>query len=165
MASGRSGVPALSWLASGWSRIPEADRVAVVAGVSWAVSFTACVLSATPCRVAVKGLSMAPTLLPGDHLLVTPTRRLRRRDLVVVVDPTEPGRHVVKRVVALPGESVSVEGRMLTAGPRQIVVLGDNLDRSTDSRDYGPVGLDAVHGRVWYRYAPPARAAAIPRSA
>ena len=134
----------------------SASQVAVHAGLSNVLSWLACIWSVGPCRVAVKGMSMAPTLLPGDHLLVRPARLLRRRDLVVVADPHAPGRWVVKRVVALPGESVVVDGRRLEAG-EGIVLLGDNPQLSTDSRTYGAVPLSAVHGRAWYRYAPAQR--------
>ena len=135
--------------------------VALQGGFSTALAFLTCQWSAGPCRVAVKGLSMAPTLLPGDHLLVRPVRRLRRRDLVVVRDPDSSGRWVVKRVAALPGESIVVAGQTLRAGDG-IIVLGDNAEHSTDSRRYGPVSLEAVHGRVWYRYGPPERSGWVP---
>ena len=134
--------------------------VAFQGGLSSTLAMLACMWSVGPCRVAVKGLSMAPALLPGDHLLVRPARILRRRDLVVVKDPHAEGRWVVKRVAALPGQSVVVDGRTIEAGAG-IVLLGDNAERSTDSRQYGPVPLDAVHGRVWYRYAPAARSGRI----
>jgi signal peptidase I len=130
--------------------------VAFQGGLSSTLAVLACLWSVGPCRVAVKGHSMAPTLLPGDHLLVRPARALRRGDLVVVKDPDAEGRWVVKRVAALPGQRVLVDGRSLEAGDG-IVVLGDNAERSTDSRQYGAVSLGAVHGRVWYRYAPAAR--------
>lgn len=134
--------------------------VAFQGGLSSALVVLACVWSAGPCRVAIKGRSMAPTLLPGDHVLVRPVRRLRRRDLVVVRDPDLNGNWVIKRVAALPGESVTVGGRTLHAGAG-IVLLGDNAEHSTDSRHYGAVPLDAVHGRAWYRYAPADRAGRI----
>jgi signal peptidase I len=134
--------------------------VAFQGGLSNTLAMLVCMWSVGPCRVAVKGVSMAPTLLPGDHLLVRPARTLRRRDLVVVADPDAQGRWVVKRVAALPGETVVVDGRTLTAGDG-IVLLGDNTERSTDSRHYGAVPMDAVHGRVWYRYAPAQRAGRI----
>lgn len=131
--------------------------LAVQTGLSNAVVMMACVWSVGPCRVSVKGMSMAPTLLPGDHLLVRPSRRLRRGDLVVLADPETPGRWVVKRVAAPPGHAVVVDGRRLEAGDG-LIVLGDNAAASTDSRGYGAVPLEAVHGRVWYRYAPAGRA-------
>lgn len=84
---------------------------------------------------------MAPTLSPGDRLVV---RRWPCRPtvgaLVVVADPRVPARPVVKRVAAV--------------GPGGITVHGDNPAASTDSRTYGPVPATAVRGRVVYRYAP-----------
>ncbi|MBA2529305.1 MAG: hypothetical protein H0V19_04985 [Euzebyales bacterium] len=136
--------------------LAETRRTALHGSLSLLLAAAACTWSIGPCRVAVKGLSMAPTLRPGDRLLVRPVRRLRRGDLVVVCDPGEPGRWVVKRVAALPGQAVAVAGRELTAGGG-IVVLGDNLAHSTDSRDYGAVPLSGVHGKAWYRYAPAER--------
>lgn len=92
-------------------------------------------------RVEVKGLSMAPTLLPGDRLLVLKTRRVRPGDLVVVRDPREPSRQVVKRVTA--------------TTPNGIEIRGDNPAASTDSRTYGSVPRTLIVGRALSRYAPP----------
>ncbi len=113
-------------------------------------------------RVEVHGASMMPTLAPGDRLLVRRLRaarpRLRRGELVVVVDPRDHRRPVVKRVAALPGQAALVDGAVVEAGPGSLIVLGDQVEASTDSRTYGPVALAMVQGRVCYRYAPPERA-------
>ncbi|MPZ71653.1 MAG: hypothetical protein GEU74_00230 [Nitriliruptorales bacterium] len=135
----------------------QPGAAAVPGGVAGVLVMLSCMWWRGPCRVSVKGLSMAPTLLPGDHLLVRPVRRVRRGDMVVVRDPEAEQRWVVKRVAALPGESVGVDGRMLHAG-EGLIVLGDNPGLSTDSRSYGTVPAEDVHGRVWYRYAPAPRA-------
>ena len=88
---------------------------------------------------------MVPTLAAGDRLLVRRwPRRLRAGGLVVVADPREPARLVVKRLAGVGGHTVTVSG--------------DNADASTDSRHYGPVPRTAVRGVVVYRYAPPGRA-------
>lgn len=101
-------------------------------------------------RVTVTGLSMAPALLPGDRLLVLRTRRVRIGDTVVVRDPRDPFREVVKRVAAL--------------GPEGAVTLrGDHATASTDSRTYGAVPRTLVVGRVIYRYAPPERVSRLTR--
>ncbi|MDQ3709590.1 MAG: S26 family signal peptidase [Actinomycetota bacterium] len=130
-------------------------------GLSVVLAVVAFTWSSGPWRVAVEGLSMAPALLPGDRLLVRPARRPRRGDLVVIRDPSEPNRWVIKRVAASPGEQVVAAGRALSAGAG-LVVLGDNGAHSTDSRHYGAVPLRAVHGRVWYRYAPAERCGRLP---
>lgn len=107
----------------------------------------------------VQSHSMAPTL-PGGALALT--RRLWRRTPVrrgdvVVVDSRELGRHVVKRIVGLPGETVAIEaGRVSINGQplaepyasRSVftdtfhvhaghyLLLGDHRDASSDSRSW-----------------------------
>ena len=96
-------------------------------------------------------------------------------------DPSGHGDpEVVKRVVGLPGERVrlragrlEVDGQAVTEpylaalpgagdldlelGPAQYLVLGDHRAASTDGRDFGPVGADALVGRVRFAYWPPRR--------
>ncbi|MDQ3932714.1 MAG: signal peptidase I [Actinomycetota bacterium] len=139
----------------------------------------------------VTGGSMRPALVPGDRIVVLPVRchRLRRGDVIVVRDPRDTARETVKRVVGLPGEQVGMNGdRFEIAGvryhepyarnpharraehqsvlwsvpPGHVVVLGDNRDRSTDSRAYGPVSEELVVGRVAARLCPPGRAPHCP---
>lgn len=91
---------------------------------------------------------MRPTLLTGDWLLVDPDayreRLPRPGDLVLVPDPREDGRLLVKRVMA-----VDPRGWLL--------VGGDARDHSTDSRAFGPVDPATLEGRPWFRYWPPRR--------
>ncbi|MDQ3870153.1 MAG: nickel-type superoxide dismutase maturation protease [Chloroflexota bacterium] len=99
-------------------------------------------------RAAVTGESMLPGLRAGDWLLVDPdafaSRRPREGDLIVVPDPRDEERWLVKRV-----RSVDEQGRLQLAG--------DRPDRSTDSRVFGPVDAATVRGRPWARYWPPSR--------
>jgi signal peptidase I len=62
--------------------------------------------------------SMAPTILPGDRVLaVRDVHPVRRGDLVVFPRPDQPEQLLVKRVVGLPGEAVSVQaGQVLIDG-------------------------------------------------
>lgn len=91
---------------------------------------------------------MAPTLLPGDWLLADPDayrkRAPRGGELVLLPDPREPSRLLVKRAVGL-----DEQGRLLVAG--------DDPSASTDSRTFGAVDPAAVEGRPWFRYWPPRR--------
>jgi nickel-type superoxide dismutase maturation protease len=100
-----------------------------------------------PRRVVVEGASMEPTLAPGDRVLVVRARRLHVHDVVAVRDPRDPGRVLVKRIVA------DLED--------EIVVRGDNPAASTDSRSFGPVPTTAVIGRVVRCYAPSWRAGPV----
>jgi signal peptidase I len=132
--------------------------------------------------VLVRGGSMRPTLEPGQRIAVAPlVRPPARGDLVVVARPRQ--LEVVKRVVGLPGERVRLHGGRLEVdgaavsepylagarriegageldlrlGPAEYLVLGDHRAASTDGRDFGPVGADALLGRVAFAYWPPRR--------
>ena len=101
--------------------------------------------------VAVRGLSMAPALLPGDRLLVVRHRgRLRPGHVVVVSDPRNATRELVKRVSTLDAGRVSL--------------LGDNRAESTDTRVFGPFPASAVRWRAVLRYWPPSRIGFVPSS-
>jgi nickel-type superoxide dismutase maturation protease len=100
--------------------------------------------------VEVRGGSMAPTLLPGDRLLVESStfrhRRPRAGELVLAPDPREPARELVKRVAAADFEAGTLQLR------------GDAQEASTDSRAFGAVPATTVEWRVLARYWPPSRA-------
>lgn len=107
--------------------------------------------------VTVHGVSMEPTYHSGDRLLVRRARldRVRAGQVVVVQveasspdDPT--GGRLVKRAVAVPGDPVPPQ--IPVPGPRvpvdSLLVLGDNLARSNDSRRLGYLPADALIGVV-----------------
>jgi len=97
--------------------------------------------------VQVRGRSMAPTLLPGDRLLVA---RLPARvgDIVLAHDPREPRRELIKRVAAVDAEGV--------------VLRGDNAAASTDACTFGAVPAEAAAWRVVGRYWPADRIGPVP---
>ena len=100
-------------------------------------------------RWAVSGASMSPALQPGDWLLVERlgpgSRQPSPGEIVLVPDPREPSRVLIKRLV-----------RLETGGLAWLE--GDNPPHSTDSRHFGPVPVASVKGVVRYRYWPPRRA-------
>ncbi len=76
----------------------------------------------------IPSASMEDNLLVGDHILVNkfvygphrgpwapllPHRDVRRGDVVVFRSPVDPSRDLVKRAVALPGDTVQVIGKKL----------------------------------------------------
>ena len=107
-----------------------------------------------PFRIEIAGRSMVPTLEAQDWALAVRARRVRPGDVVVVEHPGRPGFELVKRVVAGPDDRAP-DGREL--GKEEVWVEGDALAASTDSRSFGPVGSDAVVGRVVLVLWPPAR--------
>ncbi|MEV6299144.1 signal peptidase I [Actinoplanes sp. NPDC051861] len=138
----------------------------MLAFLAGAVSIAVVVTRLRYTQVEVVGGSMAPTLRPGDLVLVRRVagRRVRTGDLVVIERPddaggwsTPPGRRargrrwLVKRVVATPGERVP-DGLMSAVPdgpvpPGSLLVLGD-VTHSLDSRQLGYLPLDRVLGVV-----------------
>ena len=107
----------------------------VVAGLALIVAAAAAFSRYRPARVAIEGISMAPTLLPDDWVLVVTPDHFDRDDVVVVEHPQRPGYEIVKRLVAVPGDEL--DGRILE--PDEFWVEGDFAEHSTDSRAFGPV--------------------------
>ena len=130
---------------------------------------------------AVKdGPSMEPNLYRGNRVVLEKVSyRLhppRRGDVVIA---NRPGDEValIKRVIALPGETVEVRGGHvfidgqaieepwvthfggrtyppLLVPPDHVYILGDNRPNSRDSRAIGPVPMSTIKGRVWLVYWP-----------
>ena len=88
---------------------------------------------------------MAPTLQPGDWLLADPEAYRQRAptmgDLVLVPDPRESTRLLVKRVAQVDPDD-------------WLRLAGDAPGASTDSRAFGSVDPATVEGRPWFRYWP-----------
>ena len=129
---------------------------------------------------------MEPALAAGQYLLIVRAAywfaRPQRGDIVVVRDPRGGDKQYIKRVVALPGEEVSIRGGQLAVegqplgepylppawgpgaslrdgewllGAEEHLVLGDNRGDSLDSRAFGPVLTPGIVGKAWVRYWPP----------
>ena len=129
----------------------------------------------------VYGHSMEPNLHTDQRLVVEKlSYRLhtpRRTDVVVLHIPDHSKELLIKRVIALPGEtiqikdgSVYIDGEVLdepylnvetrgsygplTIPPDCVFVMGDNRGASNDSRSFGPVPIQQVVGRAWVSYWP-----------
>ena len=107
---------------------------------------------------------MAPTIEPGDWLLVDPTTpRWPRRGSVVIFHEPDSELLAIKRVAARPGDRVQLDDGHLILGADEAWLLSDAADadllaagsgQPIDSRRYGPVPVEALVGRVWFRYGP-----------
>ena len=110
-------------------------------------------------RAVVAERSMAPTLEPGDTLLLLPAgphgfpwlRGAPRIGSIVVAE--RDGRLDVKRVAAWPVDTQRV--------PNALWLLGDNSAASNDSRQGGPVPLSALRGIVLFRTGPSGRSGRV----
>ena len=134
----------------------------------------------------IPSASMDPTLKVGDRVLVNKLsyrlHDVNRGDLVVFErPPNEPESEIkdlIKRVIALPGESVEgrdgrifIDGEPLPEdylpegvfttdfGPQSVpddsvFVMGDNRSDSRDSRVFGAIPVDLIVGRAFVRVFP-----------
>lgn len=138
-------------------------------------------INAVSARVRVDGFSMNPSLANGEYILVNKLAyRLGepvRGDIIVFSFPLDPEQDLIKRVIGLPGEtvtvqngSVSVNGILLeepyiAASPLyngtwvvtdgQVFVLGDNRNESKDSHEWGLLPMENIIGKAILIYWPP----------
>ena len=121
----------------------------------------------------VFGQSMSPTLESWDLCLMAKVREYqpRRGEIVMFRTSDDPPLYFVKRVVALPGETIEIESGVVRVNneplsepyttinpgwdmettnlsPSKIFVLGDNRDLSQDSYVYGVVAKRLVLARL-----------------
>lgn len=94
-------------------------------------------------RFRVSGPSMLPLLQPGEEVLIDPLAYVDRHpslgDVVVAEHPKRPNLRLVKRVIAV-----------LDTG--DCLLVGDNPDASTDSRNFGAVSQRNILGKVTSRF-------------
>ena len=189
--------------------------LAIVLSVWGTGSFSGNIRDSVAEPFKIPSASMMPTILPGDYLLLDKSAYAheppRRGDLIIFSHPNNRAMAMLKRIIALPGDTVEVrQGTAYVNGlslareadspsiaprlapedadrlleerngdarypilargsgqadgdyPRIVVpngccfVLGDNRSLSSDSREYGPVPLADVRGRVDSIYIPAA---------
>jgi len=163
-----------------YSRVSRRERSYILAAMLfWSVLAYLGVSRLVFHSVEVTGNSMAPTISDGDRLVahrwMLHVRSLERSDIIAVKIPWHNAASV-KRIVALPGETICLkEGRVWVDGdrlderylPEQVItqggwiegrtfevltdcyfVLGDNRADSVDSRDFGAIRRDWILGTV-----------------
>jgi signal peptidase I len=142
--------------------------------------------------------SMLPTIQIGDHIFVNKLAYsvrlpligtelvkigdLHRDDIVVFVSPIDPATDLIKRVIAVPGDTVEIRNKQLFVNgekladphaffsdkavmstprdnmkPTQVpegkfFVMGDNRDRSYDSRFWGFANISDIKGKATFVY-------------
>ncbi|HSB00691.1 MAG TPA: signal peptidase I [Anaerolineales bacterium] len=138
-------------------------------------------INAVSARVRVDGFSMRPTLQDGEYILVNKlaykTGEPVRGDIIVFIFPVNPQEDLIKRVIGLPGETVSVHNGVVTvngvpltepyiASPPaydgdwvvpqdELFVLGDNRNDSRDSHQWSFLPIENVIGKAVVIYWPP----------
>lgn len=116
---------------------------------------------------------MDPSISEGDWLLVDPTTSSwpRRGSVVAFLEP-DSGALSIKRVAGRPGERVPFESGYLELADDEAWLLADATEATAaragfgppiDSRQFGPVPVAMLVGRVWFRYGPLRRLGRIER--
>lgn len=135
----------------------------------------------------VSGASMVPAFESGHYLIIDEVSYRfedpERGDVVIFRFPPQPSKFLIKRVAALPGETIKIKGegitirnkehpdgflwqqgtvnehrktadQTVTLGEGEYFVLGDNRDESADSRLWGPLNRKFIVGRPLVRLFP-----------
>lgn len=136
----------------------------------------------------IKGLSMFPNFQDGEYLLTDKVSYRfgvpKRGDVVVFKARVAEGEEYIKRIIGLPGDSVSIQnskvyvnnqpldekylplglttlgnlflpdGKSATVPDGHYFVMGDNRPNSSDSRMWGFVTKEEITGRAWFVYWP-----------
>jgi len=134
----------------------------------------------------VSGDSMYPTFHNAEYLIVDElTYRIshpKRGDVIIFRYPNNPSRYFIKRVIGLPGETVTIKNNSVTITNKEhpegfvldenylnvevsgnqttelsdtdYFVMGDNRPASSDSRAWGPLPENFIVGRALVRLMP-----------
>lgn len=151
----------------------------------------------------VNGQSMVPNFQSGEYVLSDKVTYKfgdpKRGDIVVFHAPEAAncpkgtGCDFIKRILAVPGETVEVrdnavwvdgqqlsepyipeefetlpgpatKGKSIMLGPDEYFAVGDNRPYSSDSRAWGPIMKSDIVGKAFIRYWPPQAAGKIPNA-
>ncbi|MEM7535044.1 MAG: signal peptidase I [Chloroflexota bacterium] len=126
-------------------------------------------------RFTIESHSMEPNLQVGQTIRSIPVDvdKLERGDIIIFEHPYHEDEFYAKRLIALPDDTVEIVGGevfvngellqedyeiapdhpqeqmpQLLIGAGEFFVLGDNRPNSADSRWFGPIDADTIHGRV-----------------
>ncbi len=182
---------------------PQPKRSRFWASVrDWAKAVTIALVIVLPIRYfiaepfVVNGASMDPTFATGQFLIVDRLTydfsKPQRGDVIVFEYPNDPSTYYIKRIIGLPGETISMKDGVPTIvasgtpaitldqwyieakhvshdtiapihlGQTEYFVMGDNRAQSSDSRVWGPLDARFIIGRPIVRLTPPSLFGILP---
>lgn len=144
----------------------------------------------------IDGQSMMPNFPDAEYLLTEKVtyyfRNPQRGDVVVFTPPVTNLDEYIKRVIAMPGETVMVKNCHVYINDKKLIepyladtlctgggtflqenqeyqvpegeyfVMGDNRPNSSDSRYWGPITKNVMSGRAWVIYWPARLVGSVP---
>jgi signal peptidase I len=126
----------------------------------------------------VEGASMEPNFYQNEYLIIDEIsyrfNEKQRGEVVIFKNPKDTSAYFIKRIIALPGETIAIEDghpvindvaleelyienfssdnhSAITLGEDEYFVMGDNRTNSLDSRQLGSISKNFIIGRVWIR--------------
>ncbi len=147
-------------------------------------------VQATTGRFRVYGFSMLPTIQDGDYIIVNKAAYLfsppQRGDIIALESPQKNEPDLIKRIIALPGDTIEISGGIVFVNhtplvepyvfekpqyalppqkipPDNYFLLGDNRNNSTDSHTGWTLPRQKIIGKAWVAYWPPPDWRAIPQ--
>lgn len=143
----------------------------------------------------VSGASMKETFHNGEYLIVDQVsyqlHSPERGDVIIFRYPRDPSKFFIKRIIGLPGDTINIEGSVVTItneshpegfvlnepyinsmrpsvttneklGSREYFVMGDNRNESSDSRVWGVLQEERIIGKAFLRLFPPQAIGVLP---
>jgi len=137
----------------------------------------------------VYGSSMLPTIEEGEYIMVSKAAYFfgepQRGDIIVFDSPQDPKSDLIKRIIAVPGDTVEIRDDKVSVNgiplaepytlepphylmmpeeipPGHYFVLGDNRNNSSDSHRGWTAPRQNIVGKAWITYWPPYRWRLIP---
>jgi len=169
----------------------HSSRSGIFAALSWIRDLAFSVLLAVILivfiyqPVKVEGTSMMPALTDQERIFINKftyrfgSGNIERGDLVVFWFPLDRSKSYIKRVIALPGDTVQIDSgtvyvngtqldepyvpneyrdrqsqALVTVPPDNYFVLGDHRSSSNDSRAWGTVERKFIYGKAVFVYWP-----------